>query len=302
MKNSILRLSTALGLLFLSLPAVAMEAENPSFEAHEQRNPHKVLIVGCGHGTKYGHTHQNAWCVNLTMDPTFKGMSGYTPADFMKAVIPDEVLDITSLHLRIQKKNSKELAPVREIIPGHKNQVMNILGYKNTFDVVVLEQPGSDTLNKHWTLFNAAHMLKVGAKVMIVTCPGYESKLYEKKEGNRFSPLLSTNADEDQAFIAARSNTENISAALFPEFGIEKKDYQWNPDMAPLACFLHHWGFTDIFNTKNAHEPYTINPGNDIKTARENRILCATKTQDTENRMEQWAALLQSKDVFSMTR
>lgn len=307
MKNFVFKLYATAGFLLFSLPALAMEPADSSFEVYEQRNPqHKVLIVGCGHGTKYGHTHQNAWCVNLAKDPRHQSFPGYNPEEFKASVNSDEILDITSLHLRIQKKNSKELAPVREIIPGEQRQklVQNILKHMNKFDEVVLEQPNPETLNKPWTLFNTAHMLKVGGKMTIVTCDGYRSELYVKTEGkpNPFTPLLNTNGDEDQAFIATRSNPKNISDELLKQFGIERNEYKWNQDMAPLACFLHKWGFKDIFNATDAYEPQTVKPGADIKTGRKNRILCATKTQDTENRMEEWGTLLHSKGIFSMTR
>lgn len=210
----------------------------------------------------------------------------------------DAILDIKTPHIRVRNQE-KVLLPVRETISLEDDvSETNIVKYKNKFDVVVLERPLSDILNKPWTLWNAVHMLKVGGELSIDSYDDYESYLYgghqanqkEKINAQAFRPVCPpANTSYEECF-----NTANISKKL-ERFGkkSDQKIYE-NTKLSAMALYLAHWGFTDILNVTEAYSPFTQTPNGSIETARKTRILSATKTQKTEDEMENWARKIQS--------
>ncbi|MGN6671473.1 MAG: hypothetical protein ACTHJ4_08060, partial [Candidatus Nucleicultricaceae bacterium] len=141
-----------------------------------------VLVVGCGHGVKYKHTHLNSWCVNLEKDPSFGNMPGNTPEAFKLDVQADETLDISDFSKPVNRTLTRDQIP-----------------YKNTFDVIILERPLPATLNKPWTLWNVAHMLKPGGQLIIDTCQGYRSERYAIGEDNPFRSVCVDDAPNNGA-------------------------------------------------------------------------------------------------------
>jgi hypothetical protein len=252
-----------------------------------------TLIVGCGHGTYYGsgdHTHPDCWCVNLEAGD--EGRFSYNPEkSFKEKVQYDEVLDIsTSYFPHYSRGNSraKELLPIRKVDHTDTDKVARLISsYKNTFDVIVLERPLPITLNKPWTLWNAVHMLKVGGELIIDSTSGYDSHLYEKDRS--FKREVCPQGNQNYPI--------NLNLEKLEEFGIlEVKKANVYQEMVGISNYLAFWGLTDIinvgdrYNTRHhAYQPYTKTPGESLETARRTCILSATKTQETEDKMDDWS-------------
>lgn len=255
----------------------------------------KTLIVGCGHTSHYGdgdHSHPNSWCVNMETDPSLKGLSQNTKEIFKSEVNYDEVLDIKMFHLPLRCRETRAFLPIRDAESANKFS-KTIIGYKNTFDVVLLERPLPETLNKPWTLWNAVHMLKVDGELIIDTTQGYNSKLYVGE--TRFM------LDNLRPSTHAQHYSVNEDVEKLEKFGMSTDKYiRFNPEMSGISDYLAFWGMTRIINMGDvydsrqlAYQPYTKRPGEDLKTARKTCVLSATKTQETEDRMEAWASAIQ---------
>ncbi len=248
-----------------------------------------TLIIGCGHGTWYtdgDHSHPDSWCINLKADPSLRGFPHNKPKTFKESVNYDEILDISKPHMPIKNKNTSENLSVRDYASSQDTQ--NIVGYKNTFDVVLLERPLPITLNKPWALWNAVHMLKVGGELIIDSIDGYNSNLYVNESS--FKTLC---PPQDQDYPVNQS-TEKLE-----KFGINV--IKINYDMEGIRNYLSFWGLTDIINVGDStlwrtggYQPYTKAPGKSLETARKTRILSATKSLETENKMEAWAQAIQN--------
>jgi hypothetical protein len=265
-------------------------------ESMAKHNSPLTLMVGCGHGTSYHegeHTHPDCWSVNLSIDPSLRGFPHNTKENFKKDVQYDEILDITTVHFPPRGKNAREIL-IRDTASSNP-YVQTIIGYKNTFDIVVLERPLPETLNKAWTLWNAVHMLKVGGELIIDSIDGYDSKFYDKN--GLFGQLC---PQEDQAYPV------NQNLNKLEQFGIARDEsLPVNQDMVRISNYLAFWGLTDIINVgdrfdtrRRAYQPYTKKPGESLETARKSNILSATKTQETEDKMEKWARELQDRRIL----
>lgn len=280
--------------LFGAFQAQASGFENYARSMDQQDLP-KVLIVGCGHSAHYGdgdHTHPNSWCVNLETDPRLKGFAHNTKEQFKEAVQYDEVLDIKMFHLPLKSRQIRESLPIRDAEPVNKFS-KTVIGYKNTFDVVLLERPLPETLNKPWTLWNAVHMLKVSGELIIDSTQGYNSHLYVKNERFMLDDLCPSQKD--------RQYSVNMDAGKLEQFGISpEQGKRFNSEMLGISDYLSFWGMSRIINVGSicedrhlAYQPYTKIPGQGLETARRTCILSATKTQETEDRMEAWASAIQ---------
>lgn len=263
--------------------------------AMDEQGLQKTLIVGCGHASHYDdgdHSHPNSWCVNLETDPSLKGFANNTKEMFKNDVKYDEVLDIKMFNLPLRCRETKAFLPIRDAEPANKFSA-TVIGYKNTFDVVLLERPLPETLNKPWTLWNAVHMLKVGGELIIDTTQGYNSKLYVSETRFMLDDLCPSKQAEKYSV--------NENAEKLEKFGLsDKKEMRFNPDMLGISDYLSFWGMSQIINVGDvydnrqlAYQPYTKKPGEGLETARKTCILSATKTQETEDRMEAWARAIQ---------
>lgn len=271
-----------------------------------------ILMVGCGHGAKYKHAHLNCWCINLEKDPSYGNMPGNTAEIFKPEVRADEILDITDHSKAMNKKITRENIP-----------------YHNIFDVIVLERPLPATLNKPWTLWNVANMLKVGGEVVVDTCDGYRGERYSVSDENPFHPVCVDDtsgegvqkqhnlfqadfyASDYKEYLKEKGlETLNFKAVemlgchpsfygeefdvapilkKLTQFGIQDNErIKVNHDMRTMADFLARWFFKDIINVMDVYQPYTINPGQPLETARKTRIISATKTQETEDALNLW--------------
>jgi hypothetical protein len=293
-----------------------------SFEDYANQMAEKglplTLIAGCGHGPHYGHAHLNSWCINLEADPSLRGFKHNTPEIFKPAVQADEILDISTHAHGVNRKNARDQIP-----------------YKNVFDVIVLERPLPETINKPWTLWNVAHMLKPGGQLIIDSCDGYRSERYAITDENLFRPACeedtSSNAVKKQYNLfqtdllasnhlaclkESNVKTFDLSAievlgrnpSFYGEsfdvtpiakkialFGVQQNQrIKVNYDMTALGNYLARWFFTDIINIRDAYQPYTINPGQPLETARKTHILAATKTQETEEALDGWREKIRS--------
>lgn len=267
----------------------------------EKRRKPKVLIVGCGHGAHYGnkeqndHSHPDCWTINLKSDPQKKGFDFNKPDNFKEGVRYDEILDITTPHRPFREVKTNENLPLREVsdylgvVPTATQKMM---AYKNAFDVIVLERPLNKTINHPWTLWNVANMLKVGGEILIDTTQGYDSSYYFSR---RFVEEVYPQPDSD---YPVNKNFERLAR----EFGLtEENRVCLNQSMVGATNYLNYWGFKDILNVGDrfnndrysAHQRFTVVPGQGIETARKTSLVSAFKTDDTENKMEEWARRLQ---------
>lgn len=245
---------------------VSSKFQSYTARMQEQKLP-LTLIVGCGHGTYYSngdHTHPDSWCVNMAIDPSLKGLPNNTEERFREDIQYDELLDITMSDL------------------SHYSR------YKGMFDVILLERPLPITLNKPWTLWNAAYMLKEGGELIIDSTMGYTSELYEK---NTWLGAACSSDNQDYPVNQCPEKLKN--------FGISATNPKVYEEMAGISNFLNFWGFKDIINVGDryearyhAYQPYTRIPGQPLETARKTCILSATKTPETESKMESWAKVI----------
>ncbi|MGN6670187.1 MAG: hypothetical protein ACTHJ4_01440, partial [Candidatus Nucleicultricaceae bacterium] len=78
-------------------------------------------------------------------------------------------------------------------------------------------------------------------------------------------------------------------AKKLAQFGVQQDErLKVNHDMNALGNFLARWFFTDIINVEDVYQPYTINLGEPLETARKTNIISATKTQETEDALAGW--------------
>lgn len=282
-------------------------------EAMRQQEQPLTLVVGCGHSSVshdgYDHTHPNCWSVDLE-DPDLYKPKGrartYAETEtepFWKRIQANEKFDITAFQGTT---------------------------YQNKFDVVVLEEPYETTLNKPRTLFNAASMLKVGGQLIVDHHSSYYYPVYTDQQSDTSLFILTEqalitakNLPEQQEYNIFRNewnrsleigdkkfqkrnidyyaelglmdiNIENIKTKL-KQFGIdEQRTIHPETKLSEMGDYLARWFFTDIVAVRDAFQPYTITPGEDIKTARKTSILSATKTQNTQRLMLQWKKVIQN--------
>lgn len=296
MKKYFLILPIALALLGSSFSAFAMDsptAHHDTFEAYEiamtQKSLPKILVVGCGHGVEYGHSHCDSWCVNIEND--WHPFSKHTPETFKRSVQYDELLDISTFHLPKREGTSR--------IPDIKNETLK--RYKNKFDFVILERVTSATLDKPFTLWNAAFMLAPGGQLVIETSD-YNLKLYNPQDSNLFSPLCKPYID---SFNNKIFSSEDIVQEKTQQFGLTSEhgcDFKLClcSSMALVASFLSKQGFKDIMNANKAHSPFSKNPNQKLEETPLTSLLCTTKTQETDNMLNEWANQMYSIKGFVM--
>lgn len=267
MKPTVFSASIAVAFLSFLVPVFAMEDL-------------KVGIVACGHGEKYGHAHKG--CVTFNVEKETRVVHPQTPEEFKASVQYDEILDITTGHWPAGRHNPELV--IRDNISNKGKSGETLNKNKNTLDVLVLEQPLPETLNRPWTLWNALHMVKVGGELIIETCDGYRSPMYEDSKFTAFFPRTEG---------VSYGDPENISKKL-ERFGVTTaRQRQENTDLKPMAEFLAQWGLTDIINVREGFQPYIDGQEGNLETARKNRILSATKTQKTEDELEKWGHVIQ---------
>lgn len=275
-------------------------------EMHRLKLP-LILVVGCGHFGHH-HSHPNSWCVNLDIDPDFffNNPKDKSSEMFKEKMQHDAVLDIASIISNPSHPSEKPIS-LRDDLSKASPSVKIILEYKNKFDVVLLERPYPKTLNKAWTLWNAVHMLKVNGELIIDSCEGYNSELYENKFNSVETLRKATEAKDNRSIIRIRKmdfyvaacctdtlengnykesvKTENYLEKI-KRFEISEKMSRENEEMAPMANYLARWFLSDIINTKDAYQPYA--------ERKKTELISATKTQLTEDSMEQWAQAIKS--------
>lgn len=254
-----------------------------------------ILVVGCGH-SGHNHLHPNSWCVNLDVDKNYH-VPKESSEEFKERMQHDAVLDITSI-ISYPSRPSDKPHSIRDNPSETTAFAQTILEYKNKFDVVLLERPYPKTLNKAWTLWNAVHMLKVGGELIIDSCEGYDSELYTTKNECELTDdkIISKIKRFDFYVAACCTNTlesgnykESVKSENYLEkikrFKIPEKSSRKNWDMVPMANYLTRWFLSDIINEENAYQPYA---------ERNTRLISATKTQSTEDAMEEWAQAIKS--------
>jgi hypothetical protein len=174
---------------------------------------------------------------------------------------------------------------------------------KNKYDVVLLERVTTATLDKPFTLWHALYMTKVNGQIVIDSCD-YTCSLYDT---NRRQDLVPVYGKVDESFdTKIFSSLENAQKqveiyGLTPahtKAPLQHFDQNICKKMVPIASFLSSIGCTDIMNANNAYSPYTQIPGQGLETARKTSILCATKTQATEDSMNAWAAKMYTTRGF----
>src|SRR5207247_9490427 len=129
-------------------------------------------------------------------------------------------------------------------------------GYKNKFDVVLLERPQSNTLNMPWTIWNASHMLKVGGELVIDSCEDCRSELYTQKgiESPFYRICVKSEQKEKQPFNS--EHNKNLDKYLLSDRKITV-----NHDMDGMVDYLQRWFFNEIINLKDGKSLYRSERG-----------------------------------------